>query len=156
MSEHLTDSDLQDIAEGMTTNIMQTHLTNCAACRQRLIFFEALMINLDEKDEIAIPANFADEVMSSITALKEIRKEKAFSYDWLVFSLAGIISMGGIAFTISQFNLLNGAVFTSPQNNSGDFIKIMLSVFFTLFAMIVYYLFSGLKGKKNEYWQLTF
>lgn len=73
MTDHLTDSELQDIAGGTTADIdaaRQAHLTTCAACSRRLIFFQALIVNLDDKEEISIPANFADDVMSAVTALK--------------------------------------------------------------------------------------
>lgn len=97
-NKHVTDFEIQEYLDGNTEALhpeFVQHLDTCAECRQRAASYQQLYSGLKSEQELTLPANFAERVLSQIQPAPH--QEKTFNWQLFLLIFTGLVAGLGIS-----------------------------------------------------------
>ncbi len=106
---HLSDDQIQEYLDGLSSEVTHIHLEKCAACRENLKAYQNLYKHLQGDTPFELPSDFEDKVMSNIRGQSETANSGLLTF---FLSLLGV---AGAFFTIFYYYGLN-FLKAAPEN----------------------------------------
>ena len=138
---HLTDTEIQQLAQDAIAGIvLHPHLASCKTCSAKYALYQAFFTELERPDPPVIPAAFAGQVVQTIAAGKE-QKRNVFNYR-LASTVILLIALGGCAAL-----LFNNSMHRTFAGGAGSSMVIMLAA--VLFVYIAIWCYGRETAKED-------